>query len=150
MLPIPTLPDSPFTLLQPASFLNQFEEGHQYLPLAAEVIEKLMSYDYPGHVRELRNILERAVILAAGSLITVDHIIIENDNDTAYRQEQPDTEVADLQIDDRLFIRRKQLDADQVIDALRRTAGHRKKADEILGVSERTLYRHIQKLKLDN
>ena len=86
-----------------------------------------MSYDYPGNVRELRNILERAVILAAGSLITVDHIIIENDNDTAYRQEQPDTEVADLQIDDRLFIQRKQLDADQVIDALCRTAGYRKK-----------------------
>ena len=107
-----------------------------------------MSYDYPGNVRELRNILERAVILAAGSLITVDHIIIENDNDTAYRQEQPDTEVADLQIDDRLFIQRKQLDADQVIDALRRTAGHRKKAAEILGVSERTLYCHIQKLNL--
>ncbi|MCK4709962.1 MAG: sigma 54-interacting transcriptional regulator, partial [Gammaproteobacteria bacterium] len=65
-------------------FLNQFEEGHQYLPLSAEVIEKLMQYDYPGNVRELRNILERAVILAAGSLITTDHIIIENDSDNNF------------------------------------------------------------------
>ena len=132
-------------------FLNQFEEGHQYLPLSAEVIEKLMQYDYPGNVRELRNILERAVILAAGSMITTDYIIIESDSYTDFGSVERKIEPLDVLNNDKLLIHRKQqLNADQVIDALRQTDGHRKKAAEILGVSERTLYRHVQKLKLEN
>src|SRR5207245_4463813 len=40
------------------------------LALSAAALDKLMGYDYPGNVRELRNIIERAVILAGGPEIT--------------------------------------------------------------------------------
>ncbi len=128
-------------------FLNQFEEGHQYLPLAAEVIEKLMSYDYPGNVRELRNILERAVILAAGSLITVDHIITEQDEELSEILNDSDKPENKEVYDNLLNRRRAQLDERQVIEALNKTNGHRKKAADMLGVSERTLYRYVQQIK---
>ena len=128
-------------------FLNQFEEGHQYLPLAAEVIEKLMSYDYPGNVRELRNILERAVILAAGSLITVDHIITGQDEELSEILNDSDKPENKEAYDNLLNRRRAHLDERQVIEALNKTNGHRKKAADMLGVSERTLYRYVQQIK---
>ena len=47
-------------------FLKDMEDGEQHIPLAPNVLETLLSYDYPGNVRELRNIIERAVILEIG------------------------------------------------------------------------------------
>ena len=117
------------------------------MPLAAEVIEKLMSYDYPGNVRELRNILERAVILAAGSLITVDHIITEQDEELSEILNDSDKPENKEVYDNLLNRRRAQLDERQVIEALNKTNGHRKKAADMLGVSERTLYRYVQQIK---
>lgn len=139
--------DDIFLLAQ--HFLNQFEEGAQYLPLAAEVIEKLMDYDYPGNVRELRNILERAGILAAGSVITTDHIITEQIHEIAEILGETEEQQHDNhQVFNHLLNRKRaQLDAEQILDALNKTNGHRKHAAEILGVSERTLYRYVQQIK---
>lgn len=39
-----------------------------------EALRALMTYDYPGNVRELKNIIERAVVLARGPLITVEDV----------------------------------------------------------------------------
>ncbi len=136
--------DDIFLLAQ--HFLSQFEDGHQYLPLSAEVIEKLMDYDYPGNVRELRNILERAVILAAGSMITPEHIVIERDEEPDMVQEDVPPEES-LEVEKLLVRRRSRLNTDQVLQALRKAGGHRKKAAQLLGVSERTFYRYIQRIK---
>ena len=46
--------------------------------ISPKAIEKLKSYDYPGNIRELSNIIERAVNTAKGSVITADDIILQN------------------------------------------------------------------------
>lgn len=38
-------------------FLRSIEDVEQYIPLSTQVIETLLGYDYPGNVRELRNII---------------------------------------------------------------------------------------------
>ncbi len=126
-------------------FLCQMEEGEQYLPLAPDVIERLMGYDYPGNVRELRNILERAVILAAGDALTPEHVVIEQSG----QMPQSITPEAPGAVEsERLLNRRNsELDTSTVMQALQQTAGHRRKAAAMLGVSERTLYRYVQRLK---
>ncbi|MBI4954723.1 MAG: sigma-54-dependent Fis family transcriptional regulator [Myxococcales bacterium] len=48
--------------------------GKTIAPLGAEVREALSAYSYPGNVRELKNVLERAVILADGGEIAVTHL----------------------------------------------------------------------------
>src|SRR5512139_622870 len=59
-------------------FLARLEGGDRFLPLSPEVLEALMLHDYPGNVRELRNIIERAAILAAGEdIMTPEHIMVE-------------------------------------------------------------------------
>jgi two-component system response regulator AtoC len=132
-------------------FLAGIEDGEQYLPLAPQVIETLLGYDYPGNVRELRNIIERAVILAAGSAITPDHIVLEmndnNDDPYAEREELLD-ESLHSEITQRMLVRRRdEVDEDSVLQALHQHNGHRKAAAQMLGISERTLYRHMKKLR---
>ncbi len=46
--------------------------GKQIKGVAPEAMEKLMEYDFPGNVRELRNLIKRAVVLADGDMITPD------------------------------------------------------------------------------
>ncbi|MEJ2452382.1 MAG: sigma 54-interacting transcriptional regulator [Gammaproteobacteria bacterium] len=132
-------------------FLGVIEEGEQYLPLAPQVIETLLSYDYPGNVRELRNIIERAVILAAGSAIMPDHIVLEmrEQTDSPYDEREAQLDAGlQREIDQRMLVRRReQIDSDEILRVLREHHGHRKAAAEALGISERTLYRHMKRLR---
>lgn len=48
--------------------------GKEILPISADTIKILMKYDYPGNVRELENIIERAVILARDQVLEVDSL----------------------------------------------------------------------------
>ena len=135
-------------------FLGTIEDGEQYLPLSPPVIETLLSYDYPGNVRELRNIIERAVILAAGTAITPDHIVLELREQVdalhAAREERLDASLHS-ELDQRMLVRRReQIDEATMLQALREHNGHRKSAADKLGVSERTLYRHMKKLREKN
>lgn len=132
-------------------FLSNIEDGEQHLPLSPQVIETLLSYDYPGNIRELRNIIERAVILSAGNTITPEHIVLElsdhiesseinttlHDGGDFYQKAMPH----------HLVRRREAVDEERVLQALRQHDGHRKTVANVLGISERTLYRHMKKLR---
>src|SRR5699024_4670563 len=60
--------------------VEHFLHKHRYKPGAAparispQAIELLMEHDWPGNVRELENIIERAVVLAQGTVISDEHI----------------------------------------------------------------------------
>jgi transcriptional regulator with PAS, ATPase and Fis domain len=132
-------------------FLLQFEGGENQLPLSQEVIEALLMYDYPGNVRELRNILERASILATNTSISVDHMIFEQftyiDAKSEVVVRAPDSE--ELARDDSYLLSKGQqrLDRNQILNALRTCNGNRVRAATMLGVSERTMYRYVRKMR---
>ena len=132
-------------------FLLQFEGGENQLPLSQEVIEALLMYDYPGNVRELRNILERASILATNTSISVDHMIFEQftyiDAKSEVVVRAPDSE--ELARDDSYLLSKGQqrLDRKQILNALRTCNGNRVRAATMLGVSERTMYRYVRKMR---
>ncbi len=124
-------------------FLHQTPEGENHLPLSAEVIETLLGYNYPGNVRELRNIVERATIFACDDVLRPEHIVFEDELGN-----QPDKQgLNDLSPPPPLIRRRGRLRNEDVMTALSEANGHRAKAAHMLGISERTLYRHIQKLR---
>jgi len=119
------------------SFLTQLEDGEAQLPLSPEVIQELLSYDYPGNIRELRNIIERAIILAASSPITPDLIVFEDNNNTTTELNEPCPGVTRRSKSSRLT-------RADILDALEQCNGHRLEAAQLLGVSERTIYRHLR------
>jgi transcriptional regulator with PAS, ATPase and Fis domain len=61
-------------------FINVFNQefGKKVLGLMPNVEERLLEYDWPGNIRELRNVIERAVHLARGPYLTEEHLRTEN------------------------------------------------------------------------
>jgi len=124
-------------------FLGRTEGGDRFLPLSPEVLEALMMHEYPGNVRELRNVIDRAAILAAGEeIMHPEHIIMET---TQRRDEGSGREALTSQ---KLIERRNgRLNLNDIMHALEKANGHRADAARLLGISERTLYRYVQKLR---
>jgi transcriptional regulator with PAS, ATPase and Fis domain len=120
-------------------FLKNIDEGDSQIPLSPEVIEKLLSYSYPGNVRELRNVVERAVILAAGGSIMPDFVVFESEHHHHHGPGRSSNHPSS-----RPGAKSSRLSRQQVIDALNQCGGHRSQAAQLLGVSERTIYRHIK------
>ncbi|ROR32674.1 sigma 54-interacting transcriptional regulator [Inmirania thermothiophila] len=116
-------------------FVAAMDGGGRHLPLAPEVLERLMSYHYPGNVRELRHIVERAVVLAGDGPLRPRHVVFPAEPQAV----QP--------------LRRRGRPAggtvgrEAVLAALARAGGHRGRAAAYLGVSERTLYRYLRRLR---
>ena len=114
--------------------------GYQRNP-DPRVLRLLQDYDWPGNIRELENVLERALILAAGDAIEPQHIqlpepVLVHDREAqrlkgSKAQSLFDVEKAMLE------------------DALRRSAGNKSKAAKILGITRRMLYTKLQKFGIE-
>ncbi len=137
--------------------LGRMAHGEMHLPLAPNIIEALLEHDYPGNVRELRNVLERAVILADGEMLTAQYLVLSDHPESGSRYElgnarpgaaPPWAARAAVLAPERLISRKGAApDEREVLDALRSTQGHRARAAAMLGISERTLYRHLRGLR---
>jgi len=109
--------------------------------VAAEARDHLMRYAYPGNVRELENIIERAVVLAKRGTITTADLPLHlrgADND--------DTPVVPLkgQLNETLDTVERGL----ILDALKESNGIQTRAAERLGISERVLRYKLKKYRI--
>ncbi|MBZ0071248.1 MAG: sigma 54-interacting transcriptional regulator [Thiohalobacteraceae bacterium] len=123
-------------------FLARLEDADRHLPLSAEVIEVLLTYDYPGNVRELRNIIERAAILACDDALRPGHVVFDEPHQPVATAAQTHPYAPRL-----LDRRNGRLTDEAVMEALQAGHGHRGRAADLLGVSERTLYRYLRRLR---
>ncbi|WP_131110735.1 sigma-54 interaction domain-containing protein [Sulfuricystis thermophila] len=109
------------------------------LRLSEEALACLMAYDYPGNVRELRNVLERATLLCDGDVILPEHLPPEliHGGDATAPSGGPVVAAQTLEdIEDEALRRR-----------LAAHHGNRKALAAELGISERTLYRRLQRIR---
>jgi transcriptional regulator with PAS, ATPase and Fis domain len=112
------------------------QAGAMHCFLTAEAIDDLMHYDFPGNVRELRNILQRAAALCSGGVIGPQELGLHN-HAPLYR-----TETA---TDSAGVVPMRELEMQQIRDQLQRCHGNRRQAAQRLGISERTLYRKLKR-----
>jgi DNA-binding NtrC family response regulator len=112
-------------------FLRHYAEknGKAIRGLTPEGRDILLRYDYPGNVRELENIIERAVVL------TRDDVI--GSGDLPLTVQEP--EIAGRDEDINLTVAVEALERRMIKDALARADGVQTHAAELLGISERTL-----------
>jgi len=111
--------------------------GRRVQSVRPDAMSMLLEYDYPGKVRELENIIERAYALGANTEITIaDLPSLYNSNRTA-----PGVSRAPVLI-------LKDLERDLVADAMRTHGNDKQSAAKSLGMSERTLYRRLKVLGL--
>ena len=106
-------------------------------PGHAKAMAKLCQYRFPGNVRELRNILERATLLAGETQIGLPHLPPE-----VLRPSEPQR----IAVAPR---RGRYLKADELLSAASDFSGTRAELAAALGMSERTLYRRLKSLGVD-
>jgi DNA-binding NtrC family response regulator len=121
-------------------FLDTFSEKYHKpgLRISPEVSARFAQYAWPGNIRELKNCIERGVILARTPIIGLDLL------PEALRQRLPLR--ADSQVPAGLTL--EEVEREMIRQTLERTAGHRKKAAQLLGISERDLYYKLRKYHL--
>jgi two-component system response regulator AtoC len=109
-------------------FLGKYtsEAGKQLSHIAPEAMALLCQYDWPGNVRELEHVIERAVALTANPILLIE------DFPAKLREPAPTSDV---------FPSLDEMEKRHLKLALEKTAGNRRQAAILLGVSRRTLYR---------
>jgi len=119
-------------------FLKQYsaKHGRNVQGVSPEAREVLQAYDYPGNARELANIIERAVIVAAGKRIEKDDLPRGVIAAVSARQQKERPQSL------------AQLEAAYIAEMLSATGGNKAECARILGISRKNLYEKIARYKL--
>ncbi|MBN1195903.1 MAG: sigma-54-dependent Fis family transcriptional regulator, partial [Candidatus Aminicenantes bacterium] len=123
-------------------FIRKFNkrENKSIHGVSREAMDLLMKYDYPGNIRELENIVERAVVLTRGkTLISTDLPLF-----LAPEQEGPASESREGSLAERV----KALEIHLIREALQKHGGNQSRAAEELGMSESGLRYKLNQLKI--
>jgi Nif-specific regulatory protein len=121
-------------------FLEVFkaERGSPKLKISAKALKKMQDYDWPGNIRELRNALERAVVMGNGRDVLPQDLPIG----------QVKTEAAGIQVGITMEEAINQFKRDFIIQNLSHTSGNRSKAAKIMGIQRTYLSRLISRYEL--
>ena len=106
---------------------------------------KLLDYSYPGNVRELENILERAVTLCVGEVVRPDDIQLRHGAANADPADDDEDDGAAEGLEGQLA----HIERDAIVRALEQTRYNKTKAAELLGITFRQLRYRIKKLGIE-
>jgi two-component system, NtrC family, response regulator PilR len=115
--------------------------------LSPEALRMLQEYPFPGNVRELENVLERALTLSSGGIITPDHIKLRATVRTAATD--PTVPVPAVNRNVALGDQLEGIERDAIVKALERTRYNKTAAAKLLGMSFRALRYRIKKLGIE-
>jgi DNA-binding NtrC family response regulator len=120
--------------------------------LAPQAVEALCSYHWLGNVRQLRNCLERAVLLADNGRITTKElppeVVYKTPSTVSVSYNVPES-TATNSFQNASPTALRDVEKQQIISALEKTGWHRGKTAELLGISPSTLYRRLREYDLD-
>ncbi|MCW8910977.1 MAG: sigma 54-interacting transcriptional regulator, partial [Gammaproteobacteria bacterium] len=127
------------------SLLDKYKTSpNQTISLTLDAQQKMISHQWEGNVRELENVIQRAMILKDGDEIRSEHVFFETQemfNSDLVKSAQDDSQDSVLVSD--LKDREQQL----ILEALRAGDGSRKYAAERLGISPRTLRYKLARMR---
>ncbi len=119
------------------SACSQFQKPLKKLSSSAKAL--FLDYPWPGNIRELKSVIESAVMVSDGDYITLGDLPMNLQHyATGRREEIGSSAIRNIEEGERNVIE----------EALRQTNGNKAKAAEALGISTRTLYRKLEKFAL--
>jgi transcriptional regulator with PAS, ATPase and Fis domain len=121
----------------------------QNLPKKVEIssvaLQMVMAYTWPGNIRELKNVVESAAVIAENGFIepaqlpgTITGAFVNSDSKEVSLP-------VNLPLDERI----NEIEKSMIIEALRKTGGVQVRATELLGINQRSLWHRIKKHKID-
>jgi two-component system, NtrC family, response regulator AtoC len=155
-------------------FARQLSKNPRAHTLSQDVIALLAGYSWPGNIRELRNAIERSVLLAGEGPVLPEHFPVEkmtatvstpisdapiprsphrsereavhgSQHDTLPPDGEEDTESTDaMSLGERLRRQVQEVERQHIIDALTRCGGNQTRAARELGISRRTLISRLE------
>ena len=125
-------------------FLRKYNQENKknVTSLSKEVRDLLMNYHYPGNVRELENIIERAVVLCRGEILTVQDLPLN------LRESKVEAALERARESRNLPAALEEIERQMIANALEKSSGVQTKAAAELGISERVLRYKIKKYKI--
>ena len=117
--------------------------------LSADAVRTLQSYPFPGNVRELENVLERALTLSSEGMITPEHIRLRASVPPAATEAPAPTGAAAAEGSTALGSQLESIERDAIIKALEKTRYNKTAAAKLLGMSFRALRYRIKKLGIE-
>jgi two-component system NtrC family response regulator len=115
------------------------EAGNKKIQISREAMDSLLKFDYPGNVRELENIVHRAVVLSRGGFLTTDDIAVSVG--TGVSEKEVSGSTAAMNLTEKV----EQLEKKLVLEALQKAGGNQSHAARLLGISERNLRYRLNK-----
>jgi len=125
--------------------------------LQSAALEALTDYDFPGNVRELENVLERAIALCENGVIEPADLMLESAGGHEYADDDPDEPADDdgsladegngggVGLDDYI----SSIERDAIMKALKETRSNKTAAAKKLGITFRALRYKLKKLGID-
>ena len=115
-------------------FLSKYAQSmnKNVVDFSPQAMEMFIGYDWPGNIREVRNVVERAMVVAQGSQIQVE--------DISFPFPSPAAPSGGASLED--------VERDQILKILNQTKGNIAQAADILKISRLTLYNKIEKYHL--
>ncbi len=141
-LHVPTLTERPDDIpLLCQHFLRKYAEaqGKNVDKIAPEVMEVLLNYEFPGNIRELENIMERAVTLCAGGAIEMRHLPLDFQQPHFFQMQRHQK---------RDFHTLEENEKEYISWVVKQVNGNKTKAAEILGIDRVSLWRKLKRYDL--
>jgi transcriptional regulator with PAS, ATPase and Fis domain len=118
----------------------------QKIEISSVALQMLMAFPWPGNIRELKNIIESAAVIAENGYIEPAQLPAKisgmfNNDGEADKISLP----VNLPLDERLG----EIEKSMIIEALRKTGGVQVRATELLGINQRSLWHRIKKHGID-
>ncbi|MFM7207504.1 MAG: sigma 54-interacting transcriptional regulator [Planctomycetaceae bacterium] len=122
-------------------FLDRFaaETGRKLRGYTPEALEAMRSYHWPGNIRELRNVVERAVVLSQGDMIDVHDVSL------SHLAAPGDTDKVSVRAGPFVPTTIEEMERRHVLATLEAVGGNKTKAAAILGIERSTLDRKLAK-----
>lgn len=118
---------------------SQIEQKKRIVSVDSKVMEFLLNYNYPGNIRELKNIVERLVVLSEDGLISSKDLPEHNHTPNNFQNfiELRENNIASLKD------YKKQYEADYIKKVLDMCKGNMTEASKLLGISRRQLFNKV-------
>jgi DNA-binding NtrC family response regulator len=138
---IPPLRERRDDIVELSSYFLQ-QAGRNPIDMAEAALDKLVNYHWPGNIRELRNVVERAMIVCAQGRISPDDIFLGSALAADGQVQLPQACGANE-------LNLEEMEKQMIKRAIERAGGNKSEAARLLGITRRALYGRIERYELD-